>query len=88
MTVDRRTNEEGRKEFKFAGYKWAEVKKSPLVEVAAGPLARWLPSEDQPGPAARAQVGRAAKTDTAGPWSFHLPSLRTTPHIGETASGG
>lgn len=43
-------NGEGRKKCKFVGCEWAEVKKNPLVKMAVGSLAGWLPSEDQPRP--------------------------------------
>lgn len=32
---------------------WAEVKKSPLVKMAADSRAGWLPGEDRPGPGQR-----------------------------------
>lgn len=72
---------EDRKECQFVGCKWAEVKKSPLVKMVAGPLAGWLagwlPGEDQPGPCHQ-QAGTAARIYTARLQSFHLPSLRTS----------
>lgn len=45
--------------------------------MAAGPLASWLSSEDQPGPRHQ-QAGTAARIYTAWLWSVHPPSLKTS----------